>query len=148
MDLGSIARRLHQWVSTSTPGTAPRDEVRLTDNELKAKIAENAEYTANLIALETARSTQVRKTMREIGFIALMVLTVAVVGIWVVVHAAAGMKLPVSGVIASSVVGGSGVGGLALWGGRRLLGGRQAATAESSPDDQPEEGSRDRAGAP
>lgn len=148
MDLGSIARRLRQRVSTTTPETGQQDQAGLTDNELKAKVSENEQHTANLIALETARSSESRKATREIGLIALMVLVVAVVGIWVVVHAAGGLKLPVPGVIVSSLLGGSGIGGLTLWGGRRMLGSRQVATAESSPDDQSEEGNRDRAGAP
>ncbi|MEV6007932.1 hypothetical protein AB0M29_14070 [Streptomyces sp. NPDC051976] len=138
---------------TSTSGTEPTQSEEEagcpTDNLVKLRASESAERTRNLIAIENARSTADLKIMRAVGVIVLMLLVVIVLGAYIVIHAVAGMHLPFLGLVASTVLGGSGVSGLAFFGGRRLLTGRrQSATSESPPDDRTEEGNRDRAGAP
>ncbi|MFE1750563.1 hypothetical protein [Streptomyces anandii] len=142
---------LRQWVrSCVLGGEEPSDSgaFGLSDEELKAQAIQDKGQTDNLIAIEKERGATRMKQMAVLGAIALVALVFLLLWALVVIYLARGLKLPwpLIRTVGLSVLGTSGVSGLA-WGGKRLWNRRKGATATAAnPSENRAEGEPDQVG--
>lgn len=126
---------LQQWANTYLLGAGTNG---LTDEDLKAQAIQDEAQALNLIKIENARGMMKIKLAAVIGCLALFALIVVVAATLVIVEAAGDLKLPWSRIstTVASVLGTSGIAGLALLITKRILARRR--TAGATPGNPPQ----------